>query len=160
MTLEFIVYDTSWMGYYTGKILSTFDSKFHFGIYCLFLYVVKIDLAGRWGGIISIFWVLQMRYVTVNSKMKFSVEQIICYLNRPSGDGQTYGWQTDRTQTYGWWTDCQTIGRWTDLRVMDRLYTNVTHLSKLTPFFYRLTGDGQTVDKRHSFLKIDTFLLP
>jgi hypothetical protein len=22
------------------------------------------------------------------------------------------------------------------------------------------TGDGQTVDKRHSFLKIDTFLLP
>jgi hypothetical protein len=33
---------------------------------------------------------LQMRYATVNSKMEFSVEQI-CYLNRPSGDGQTYG---------------------------------------------------------------------
>ncbi len=30
-------YDTSWMGYWTGKILTSGNSKFCFGIYCLFL---------------------------------------------------------------------------------------------------------------------------
>ena len=30
-------YDTSWMGYWTGKILTSRHSKFRFGIYCLFL---------------------------------------------------------------------------------------------------------------------------
>jgi hypothetical protein len=36
-------YDTSWMGYWTGKILTSFDSKFHFGIYCLFLCVCYVE---------------------------------------------------------------------------------------------------------------------
>jgi hypothetical protein len=39
----------------TGKILTSFDSKFHFGIYCLFYDDVKIELAGPWGGVISFF---------------------------------------------------------------------------------------------------------
>ncbi len=30
-------YDTFWMGYWTGKILTSHHSKFRFGIYCLFL---------------------------------------------------------------------------------------------------------------------------
>ncbi len=30
-------YDSSWMGYWTGKILTSCHSKFRFGIYCLFL---------------------------------------------------------------------------------------------------------------------------
>ena len=30
-------YDTYWMGYWTGKILTSCHSKFHCGIYCLFL---------------------------------------------------------------------------------------------------------------------------
>ncbi len=30
-------YDTSWMGYWTGKILTSRHSKFRLGIYCLFL---------------------------------------------------------------------------------------------------------------------------
>jgi hypothetical protein len=34
-------YDTSWMGYWTGKILTSFDSKFHFGIYCLLLCICQ-----------------------------------------------------------------------------------------------------------------------
>ncbi len=32
-------YDTSWMGYWTGKILTSRHSKFCFGIYCLFLHL-------------------------------------------------------------------------------------------------------------------------
>ena len=32
-------YDTSWMGCWTGKILTSRHSKFHFGMYCLFLHL-------------------------------------------------------------------------------------------------------------------------
>ncbi len=40
-------YDTSWMEYWTGKILTSFDSKFHFRMYCFFMRLSKKDFATR-----------------------------------------------------------------------------------------------------------------
>ncbi len=52
---------------------------------------------------------------------------IVLSTNRPLGDGQIYGWQTDRS-----------------------LYSNVTHFSKLTPFFCQkkiLSCRGKSIKK-------------